>query len=127
MKLPGELEDQAFIGETVIAFAPDNYVIEDLDHQEAGGPNQIFGQLSILRGGRRIARGVVVNEDEGCGLILQSQCHDFPGVDGTARETPQEHVLVRDQFIFPVEKKNLEHLPFQIPHGVKQVIENGLG
>jgi hypothetical protein len=121
-----EVGDKPIISKTVIGVLADDHVVEHLDHEELGRPNKISGQFSVFTRRRRIAGGVVVNENQSCGLVLKCQGHNLPGVDSASRERALEYVLIHDEFIFPVEKQNPEDLSLQVSHGVKQIVENRL-
>jgi hypothetical protein len=92
-----EAGDKAFVRKTVIGVLADDHVVEDLDHKELCGPNKVAGQFSVFSRRRRVARGVVVNENQGGGFVFEGQGHDLPGIHGAPRERALKHVLIHDE------------------------------
>jgi len=67
---------------------------------------------------------MIVDEYETCRLSFECQGHHLPRVDGTSRKGPLEKILIINQFVFSIEAEDLENFSFQVPHGVKEIVEN---
>ena len=119
--------DEALVGEAVVGVVADDHVVQDLDGEEPGRPDQLPGEALVLGGGGGVAGGVVVDEHHGRGPVLQGQGHHLAGVDGAAGEGSEEEVVVGDELVLAVEEQDLEHLALEVAHGVEQVVEDGAG
>ena len=80
----GAFSQQPVLGEAEAIVAADDDVIEQRDIQQAAGPLQLPGDLAIIRAGRGIARGMVVNRHDGRGIQLKGSSNNFPRKHGSA-------------------------------------------
>ena len=126
MKLPHISLDATIVCKTVIGIVPDDYMVKDLDHEEVSRPDQIAREFSILRGWCRVTGWVVVDKDHGGSPVFKGKGQHLPWVHGTTREAAQKDVLIKDQFVFAIEEKDLEDLPLEIPHGMEEIVKDGL-
>ena len=96
--------------EAGVALPADNDVVVDGDTQRAGGIHDLPGHVDIRPGGRRIARGVVVHQDDGAGGELQRPLHHLTDVHGRVIHGAALLHLVGDQPVLLVEKEDAKLL-----------------
>jgi len=89
-------------------------VIQDADIYESQGVFQPAGDSGVIPAGLGNARGVIVGEDHGRGIQLQTTPDDYPGVHAGSIDGAPEESLEMDQLVAGIEKETAEaFIPLQ--------------
>jgi hypothetical protein len=89
------------------ATADDDVVVHG-DAERLGGADDVLGDGDVgLRGGR-VARGVVVHQDERRGAQLQRALDHLAGIDRRVVDSAALLLLMRDQRVLAVEEEEVE-------------------
>ena len=102
------------VAETIIAFVADDDVVDDSDIQEFACRHDFLGQLAVVLAGMRVARWVVVPQDDAGGTVVQGLLEDNPWIGDDVGRSP-----VADAFHFQfvealIEIHNKEMLLFHV-------------
>src|SRR5262249_39819279 len=85
-------------------------VIEDLYAYKVAGMPKTLRERSVLGRGFGIARGVIVNQDDGGRVREQGEFKDFTGMEDRRRKrADRDHVKAQD-LVAPVEREHEEDL-----------------
>ena len=85
-------------------------MVQDAESHDFAGIDQFPGQRFIVGARLRIARGVVVDENQGGGATSNRPLDDLAGGDGTAVDRAFGKVNGIDYLVLAVEVDNLEDL-----------------
>ena len=70
LELLDEGLDQAVVGEAVVIVVADDHVIQNLNHKELTGLDEVSGQFPIFCRGRGVPRRVVVDKHKRRGFVF---------------------------------------------------------
>ena len=94
--------------------AADDDVVVYRDPERFGGCHDFLGDGDIRLGRGRIARGVVVHQDQRRGAKLQGSLDHLTDVDRGVIDRAALLLFVGDQRVFAVEKKDVELLDLAV-------------
>jgi hypothetical protein len=109
MIAPRELH-QLQTSEARVPILADDDVIVHRDPEWGGDVDDLPRHLDVSRGGRRIARGVIVHQDDCGGRKLQRAFDQLARVDRRMIDRPLLLHLVGDQVVALVEKQDAKLL-----------------
>ena len=75
------IERDAAVAERDIGIVADHQVVEDIDVEQAAGGQRLRGQVEIVGRWRRVARRVVVDEDDARGVEADRVAKQLPNAD----------------------------------------------
>ena len=99
-------------------------MVVERDPKRLAGLLDLAGHADIRLRRCRVARRVIVHENEGRGIQLQRPLGNLPGVDGNMVDRPLRLRLVRDQDVLAVEEENPELLRLAMCHRGVAVVQN---
>ena len=88
--------------------ARDDHVVMDRDAERGGDGDDIQRRLDVGGGGRRIARGMVVDEDDRRGREFERTAHHFARIDRRVIDSAGALTFVGDQSVALVEKEDVK-------------------
>lgn len=83
----------------------DDDMVVDADAQPFAGLDDLAGDLDILLAGRRIARRMIVHQDQGCRSQFHGPLDNLARIYGRLVDRSVAHILVPDQHVAAVEVK----------------------
>jgi len=89
----------------VLAFADDDVVVHDRAHNPAGLLD-LLGHSDVVGARRRVARGVVVDEDQRGRVQLESALGHLPGIDRNMVNRADSQILLLDQDVLLIEEQH---------------------
>ncbi len=98
------------VGEAEVVLMPENDVIEDSDSEDLAGPVEPLSALAVLPAWRRIAGGMIVQENESRTAVFHRRSKNFPGVDDRCAEATNGNEDIPDQLVFGIQMKGEEIL-----------------
>ena len=104
---------QSNVGETAVAFLGQNQVIEESNAEEFASLAQPFGQDTIHRAGRDIARGMIVRTDPGPGIHENERLEDFTRMENGQIERACIHDINPDELVLSIQAADEELFPVQ--------------
>ena len=99
----------------------DNQMVEHPDIDQLQCRFQTPGNPFVCLRGFTDFGGVIVGEDDGCGIQCQRLFDHFPRIDGATVDRASEHFLVLNNFMPVVQKDDTEDLVFGITEHCLQV------
>lgn len=101
--IPGTpfLDADGFVGS-------DDDVVNDGDSDDFGGLFQSLGDTDVLIAGRRIAAGMVVNDQDTVGGVADGRAEDFAGMDQAVSKSANGDLMAVDRYVLCVERHNPE-------------------
>lgn len=102
--------------------ADDDVVVHDYPDRFGGTPN-LSRHIDIGSRWRRIARGVIVHEDNGRRIEFESPFDDLPWIGGHVVNGSAALLLVGDQDVLAVEKKDAKMLDLAMRHCRRAIVD----
>src|SRR5690606_2572888 len=106
--------------------AADDDVIVDRDAQRLRGRNDHLRHVDVRARWGRIARWMIVHQDQGRRRKLERAFHNLAHIDGRVIDGAFLLHLVGDQLVFLVEEEDAETLPLIEALGSAAVVEDGV-
>ena len=106
-----------------MAVAADDHVVVHHHAERGCGFFDVLGYGDVGFGRGRVARGVVVHQDQGGRLELERPFDDFAGINRRMIDRPALLPLVPDQDVLTVEKQDMEFLDFAVRYVRGAVID----
>jgi hypothetical protein len=113
---PASVGAQAALLETDESSPADNQVIEDVDVQELSPRNDFAGHNDVFRGGRGVARRVVVRDNEGGAVLPQRIAKNLADADEAGVEGADVHRGDGQHVVLGVEEDEAQLLLLQKGH-----------
>jgi hypothetical protein len=104
----------------------DDDMIVHADPQFSAGIGNVSGEGDIRPAGLRVARRMIVDEDDGCAPQINRTANDFADMDHGLINRSFGHHFVSDQHVFGIKMKNAHPLNGEMRHIDPQIIQQGL-
>lgn len=102
----------------------DNQVIMDRDLERLADRDDLLGHVDVVGRRLRVARGVVMHEDDRASAKFERPSHDFPGIDGRVIDRADALHFVGEQAIFLVKKQDTKFFVVEKSHHCPAIIDH---
>ncbi len=121
------LEYALFLERVVAPLVAEDDVVEHFDAKHLTDFTEPVGNASIFRGGRRVARGMIVRKDQACGIGKYRRFVDFPRVHQSGVQNADADGVDADDDVFDIEQQDHEVLTVGVLEVVAQEQSHILG
>src|SRR6516162_3147851 len=104
------VSNQTEVAQAGVPAAADDQVVVHGHAERRGGSDDVLGDGDVRLGGGRVARGMVVHQDQRRGLELECALDHLARIDRRVVDRPALLLLVLDQYVFAVEEEDVELL-----------------
>src|ERR1700730_4669580 len=115
--------NQAEVAQARVPSAADDQVIVHGHAERLGGFDDIFGDGDVRLGRSRVARGVVVHQDQRRGLEFERPLDHFAGIDRCVIYRSALLLLMLDQYVLAVEEQDVKLLDLAMGDICRAVID----
>ena len=113
---PAPAKPQAPLPQAYPAPLPDHQMVEHIYAEELAGVHDLTGDGDIFRGGRGVARGVVVGDDDRGGVLFERFLEDLAHAHGRGVDRADVDGVMAQDVVLCGERYDLEVLLLEVAH-----------